>query len=69
MELFHSASLGFLTTWQSLGAGFLPMATASFGKRVPRNQIALEVTLLSQFTEDNPDLRGGELNSTSYQEQ
>ena len=45
------------------------MATASFGKRVPRNQIALEVTLLSQFTEDNPDLRGGELNSTSYQEQ
>lgn len=31
---------------------------ASFRKWVPRNQIALEVTFLPQFTEENLDLKG-----------
>ena len=32
MELFHMVSLAFLTTWQYLGAGFLPMAAGFFQK-------------------------------------
>lgn len=32
MELFHMVSLAFLTTWQYLGAGFLPVA-AGFAQK------------------------------------